>query len=318
MLFMEFSHKPVLLSACIDVLFAKILPPRCIFVDCTAGGGGHSYAIAEKLPEGGRLISLDRDDAALDTCRNRLGRFGDKVTVFKSNFADLSAALDSLGIEQIDGIMWDLGVSSYQLDEASRGFSYTSEAYLDMRMDTSGGQTAADVVNGYPESELARIIRDYGEERFASRIARTICEERERVPVTSTTQLADLVIRSIPAAARAKENQHPARRTFQAIRIEVNGELSAIEPSIRAAVERLRPGGRAAVITFHSLEDRIVKQTFASLSSGCTCPPSFPVCVCGKKPIVSLVNKKPILPTAEEIEENPRAHSAKLRAAEKL
>ncbi len=315
---MDFSHIPVLLSACIEALFPKNVPSGGVYVDCTAGGGGHSYAIAERLPPDGRLVSLDRDDAALDACRNRLAGFGDKVTLCKSNFADLSVALDTLGIEKIDGVLWDLGVSSYQLDEASRGFSYTSEAYLDMRMDPTGGQTAADVIARYSEPELTRILRDYGEEHFAARIAHTICEERTCAPITTTTQLADLVIRSIPVPARAKERQHPARRTFQAIRIEVNGELSAIEPSIRAAVDRLRPGGRAAVITFHSLEDRIVKRVFSELSSGCTCPPDFPVCVCGKKPIVSLVNKKPILPDAQEIIANPRAHSAKLRVAEKL
>jgi 16S rRNA (cytosine1402-N4)-methyltransferase len=214
--------------------------------------------------------------------------------------------------------MWDLGVSSYQLDEKGRGFSYTAEAPLDMRMDQSAAFCAKDVVNGYSEAELIRVIRDYGEEKFAARVARIICERRAEKPIETTSELADIVYQAIPAAARHKENQHPARRTFQAIRIEVNGELDSIPPSLEEAIRRLAPGGRAAVITFHSLEDRITKQTFTNLASGCTCPPNFPVCVCGKKPTIKILNKKPILPSEEEMEMNPRSRSAKLRGAEKL
>ena len=312
---MEFQHISILAPECMEALN----PARGgIYVDCTAGGGGHSLEIARRLPTGGRLICLDRDDAALSACEKRLAEYADRVTLVKSNFSALDSALDMLGIEKIDGVMWDLGVSSYQLDEKSRGFSYTAEAPLDMRMDQSGGMSAADVVNTYSEAELIRILRDYGEEKFAPRIAHTICTARESKPLSTTTELAEIIYQSIPAAARRKEAQHPARRTFQAIRIEVNGELDAIAPSIESAIARLNAGGRAAVITFHSLEDRIVKQTFASLSSGCTCPPDFPVCVCGNKPKIALLNKKPILPSEEELQINPRSHSAKLRCAEKL
>ena len=312
---MEFRHISILADECMEAL----QPQRGgIYVDCTAGGGGHSYEIARRLPENGRLMCLDRDDAALAACEKRLAPFGECVTLVKSNFSEVEAVLDQLGIPSIDGIMWDLGVSSYQLDEKSRGFSYTAEAPLDMRMDTSCGITAADVVNTYSEAELIRILRDYGEEKFAPRVAHSIVTARVEKPLTTTTELAELIYQSIPAAARRKESQHPARRTFQAIRIEVNGELAAIAPSLEAAVNRLAPGGRAAVITFHSLEDRIVKQTFASLTGGCTCPPGFPVCVCGNAPKIRLLNKKPILPSEEEIQYNPRSHSAKLRCAEKL
>ncbi len=306
---------PVLARECIEVL----APERGgVYVDCTAGGGGHSSLIAQSLPEDGRLISLDRDDAALAACEKRLSPFGEKVILVKSNFSEVGAVLDTLGIREIDGILWDLGVSSYQLDEKERGFSYMAEAPLDMRMDTATGSTAADVVNGYSESALIRILRDYGEEKFAHRIAHAIVVAREEEPLLTTTKLAEVIAGAIPAAARYKENQHPARRSFQAIRIEVNGELSAIEPSIRAAIDRLRPGGRAAVITFHSLEDRIVKQTFSSLLGACTCPPGFPVCVCGNAPKIRLLNKKPILPSETEIRANSRSHCAKLRCAEKL
>jgi len=312
---MDFQHVSVLAPECMEAL----APERGgIYVDCTAGGGGHSFEIAKRLPAGGRLICLDRDDAALAACERRLAPYADRVTLVKSNFSGLASVLDMLGIETIDGIMWDLGVSSYQLDEKSRGFSYTAEAPLDMRMDQSDGICAADVVNGYAESELTRILREYGEEKFASRIAHNICTEREKQPLATTTELAEIVYRSIPAAARRGESQHPARRTFQAIRIEVNGELDAIAPSVETAIAHLAPGGRAAVITFHSLEDRIVKQTFASLASGCTCPPDFPVCVCGNKPKIRLLSKKPILPSEEELKMNPRSHSAKLRCCEKL
>ena len=250
--------------------------------------------------------------------KERLAPFEDRVTIVKTNFRNLAAALDSLGIEHIDGAMWDLGVSSHQLDDGERGFSYMKEAPLDMRMDQTAQKTAYDVVNGYDEGELVRILRDWGEERFASRIAARICERRAVHPIETTTELADIVTGAIPAAARRAEAQNPARRSFQAIRIEVNGELDAIAPSIEAAVERMNPAGRLAVITFHSLEDRIVKDTFRTLSTGCTCPPEFPVCVCGGKPKIRLLSRKPILPGRDEIEINPRSHSAKLRTAEKV
>lgn len=312
---MDFAHVSVLLEEAVSALE----PQRGgIYVDCTAGGGGHSEEILKRLPQGSRLISLDRDERAIKRCRERLASYGMASTVIKSNYSELDSVLDGLGIEKVDGVLWDLGVSSVQLDEAERGFSYMHDAPLDMRMDRSGGKTAYDVVNTYPESELFRIIREWGEEKFASRIAHAIAEKRREKPVETTLQLAEIVSGAIPAAARHKEKQHPAKRTFQAIRIEVNDELNAIEPSIRAAVKRLKKGGRAAVITFHSLEDRITKNTFKWLEKPCTCPPSFPVCVCGQVPLVKLVTRKPILPSAEELEYNPRARSAKLRVAEKL
>ena len=312
---MEFSHVSILAPECMEIL----QPERGgVYVDCTAGGGGHSFEIARRLPEGSRLICLDRDDAALAACEKRLAPFSDRVTLVKTNFSGIGAALDMLGIEQIHGVMWDLGVSSYQLDEKGRGFSYTAEAPLDMRMDQTAAFCARDVVNGYSEAELTRIIRDYGEEKFAARVAHFLCEARAEKEIETTSELAQIVQQAIPAAARFKENQHPARRTFQAIRIEVNGELDSIPPSLEEAIRRLAPGGRAAVITFHSLEDRIAKQTFANLASGCTCPPNFPVCVCGKKPTVKILNKKPILPSEAEMNDNPRSRSAKLRGVEKL
>jgi len=311
---MEFSH----LSVMLPEVIAALEPERGgVYVDCTAGGGGHSFEIAKRLPEGSRLICLDQDDDALDACRVRLAGFMDRVTLVKSNFRDLDAALDLCGAEKLDGALWDLGVSSHQLDDGDRGFSYSKDAPLDMRMDRSASLTARDVVNTYSEAELARILRDWGEERFASRIARKICEIRENTPIETTTELAAAVSEAIPAGARQREAQNPARRTFQAVRIEVNGELSAIEPSLRAAAERMNPGGRLAVITFHSLEDRIVKDVFRSLSTGCTCPPEFPVCVCGKKPVLKLLSKKPQTPGEEELKINPRSRSAKLRTAEK-
>ena len=312
---MEFRHASVLLHETVDALS----PERGgTYVDCTAGGGGHSYEIARRLPEGGRLISLDRDPDAIAAATERLREFGDRVTLVKSDYSDVGAVLDDLGVGPVNGVMWDLGVSSFQLDEGERGFSYMKDAPLDMRMDRSGGITAADVVNGYSAEELKRIIWEYGEEKFAGPVARNIVKAREKKRIETTGELAALIAEAMPAAARRAEAQHPAKRTFQAIRIEVNGELDQIEPSIRAAVERLSPGGIAAVITFHSLEDRIVKRTFADLSTGCTCPPEFPVCVCGRKPVVELVTKKPVVPSRDEEAENPRARSAKLRIVRKL
>lgn len=312
---MEFVHKSILFDECMQALN----PSRGgIYVDCTAGGGGHSLGIAERLPDGSRLICLDRDDDAIKACTKRLEAYADRVTVVKTEFSALGAVLDSLGIDKIDGIMWDLGVSSYQLDEAERGFSYMADAPLDMRMDRSATLDAAYVVNSYSEQELRRIIFAYGEEKFAAKIASAIVKNRSTSPINTTLELSEIIKNAIPAGARRKEAQHPAKRTFQAIRIEVNRELDVIRPAIEEAVRRLNVGGIAAVITFHSLEDRITKQTMADLAKGCTCPPEFPVCVCGNKPKVKLVTKKPIVPSDAEIADNPRARSAKLRVAEKL
>ena len=312
---MEFAHVTVLLNEAVDALE----PERGgIFVDCTAGGGGHSEEILKRLPKGSRLISLDRDDRAVLRCRERLEKYGTASTVVKTNYSEIGDVLSGLGIDKIDGVLWDLGVSSVQLDERERGFSYSQDAPLDMRMDRSGGATAADVVNTYSEEALRRIIRDWGEEKFFMRVAAAIVAAREIKPIETTLELSEIVTNAIPAGARKKENQHPAKRTFQAIRIEVNDELNIIEPSLRCAVERLNVGGRAAVITFHSLEDRITKQTFKDLERPCTCPSDFPVCVCGKKPEIKLVTRKPIVPNDTELENKPRARSAKLRVAEKI
>ncbi len=312
---MEFSHVSVMVRECLEAL----RPERGgIFVDCTAGGGGHSFEIASLLPEGSKLISLDQDEAAIKACSERLKVFKDKCTVVKSNFSNIESVLDSLGIDKIDGVMWDLGVSSYQLDEAERGFSYMHDAPLDMRMDQSAAKTAYDVVNLYDEAELKRIISDYGEERFASNIARNIVRARLNKPIETTKELVQIITEAIPVSSRKKEAQHPAKRTFQAIRIEVNGEIDVIKPSLEAAVSRLRSGGRACVITFHSGEDRIAKQTFMHLANPCECPRDFPVCVCGKKPQVKLLTKKPLTPKQDELEANPRSRSAKVRAVEKL
>ncbi len=310
---MEFKHVSIMAAECM----AALSPERGgIYVDCTAGGGGHSLEIAKRLPEGSRIISLDRDDDAIAACTARLSDYRDKSTVVKTNFSGIGATLDMLGIEKIDGVMWDLGVSSYQLDEADRGFSYITDAPLDMRMDRSGGMTAADVVNTYSEEALKKILWEYGEEKFSGKIARSIVTYRETKPIETTGELSEIITQSIPKAKRMKESQHPAKRSFQAIRIEVNGELSEIEPSLTEAMKRLNPGGRMAVITFHSLEDRIVKETFRKMAKGCDCPPEFPVCVCGKTPDVKLIGNE--TPSAEEIEVNPRARSARLRTAEKL
>lgn len=309
----EFSHRSVLLDECIEGLAIK---PEGTYIDGTAGGGGHSYEIARRL-EGGRLVAIDQDEAAIAAASARLEPLGKNVAVVRSNFCEIASVCDSLGIEKIDGVLLDLGVSSYQLDTPERGFSYNSDAPLDMRMDKRKSLDARGVVNGYSEQELKRILYEYGEERFAPKIAAAIVREREKRPIETTAELAAIIKYAIPPAAR-EGGHHPAKRSFQAIRIEVNGELDVIEPAIAAAVDRLSEGGRIAIITFHSLEDRIVKQAFASLMRGCTCPKDFPVCVCGNKPRVRLVNRKPILPSKEELEENPRSRSAKLRIAEKL
>lgn len=315
---MEFSHVSVLLRESIEALDINGTRKNGIYVDCTAGGGGHSFEIASLLGDGGRLISIDRDDDAIQAVTERLAPFGDKVTVVKRNYGDVGTVLDELGIEKIDGILWDLGVSSHQLDVADRGFSYMADAPLDMRMDRSAPLSAEIVVNTYPEAELTRILRDFGEERFASRIARRIVEAREEKPILTTRELSNIIEKAIPEKNRRTENKHPSKRSFQAIRIEVNGELSTIAPSLKAGAEKLAPGGRAAVITFHSLEDRIVKNTFAELCRGCECPPDFPVCVCGKTPMTEHITRKPIIPSDGELEANPRARSAKLRVVEKI
>ena len=309
----EFYHRSVLLDECIEAL---AIQPNGIYVDGTAGGGGHSFAIASALDKG-LLIAIDQDEAAIAAAGKRLSSLGDRAKIVRSNFSNLAKVLDECGVEKIDGLLLDLGVSSYQLDEADRGFAYQSDAPLDMRMDQRGSKTAYDVVNTYSEEDLKRILFTYGEERFSARIAARIVGAREKAPIETTGELADLIKSAIPASAR-EGGHHPAKRSFQAIRIEVNGELDVIVPAIEAAVSRMRSGGRIAIITFHSLEDRIVKQTFARLASGCTCPRDLPICVCGKKPLVKVVSKKPILPSAKELEENPRSRSAKLRVAEKI
>ena len=311
---MEFQHKSVLLQECIDALNIR---PDGIYLDGTLGGAGHSSQIARRLTEGGRLIGVDRDRTALAAAKERLAPYADRVTLVHSNFAEIDAILDSLGIPAVDGMLFDLGVSSPQLDDASRGFSYMADAPLDMRMDKDDALTAGAVVNTWPQGELRRILYDYGEERYAPQIAAAICRAREKAPVETTLELVDIIRSAMPAQA-LREKQHPAKRSFQAIRIAVNDELGAVSRMMQAAVGRLNPGGRLAVITFHSLEDRIVKSEIQQAARGCTCPPEFPVCVCGKKPLVKLVTRKPIVSGPAELEENPRARSAKLRVAEKL
>ena len=310
----SFAHRPVMLDECVEALQIR---PHGIYVDCTLGGGGHSFEIAGRLEKGGRLIGIDQDTAALAAAADRLCVYRDRITLVHDNFQNIGAILAENQIAGIDGALIDLGVSSYQLDTPSRGFSYQHDAPLDMRMDTEASLTAYDIVNKYPHGELCRIIRDYGEERFAASIASHIVKAREKAPVRTTLELADIIRASIPPANRA-DGPHPAKRTFQAIRIEVNRELTVIPPALNALIKALRPGGRLAVISFHSLEDRIVKQAFAAAAKGCTCPPEFPVCVCGKHPEIFAVNKKPITASAAELTENPRARSAKLRVAEKL
>lgn len=304
---------PVLLDECIRGLAIK---PEGTYVDGTLGRGGHSLEIARRLTTG-RLICIDRDRAALDAAPERLAGHMDKVTLVHGNFGDLGALLDGLGVDRADGMLFDLGVSSPQLDDPSRGFSYMQDAPLDMRMDQTDTLTARTVVNQWPQEELRRILFQYGEERYAPAIAGAIVRARGQAPIETTAQLTELVRSAMPAAA-LREKQHPAKRTFQAIRIAVNDELGAVERVVPQAAERLAPGGRLCVISFHSLEDRIVKNALAALAKGCICPPDFPVCVCGRKPQVRLVTRKPIEAGAEELENNPRARSAKLRVAEKL
>lgn len=309
----QFSHKPVLLE---EVLDALSLRGDGMFLDGTVGGAGHSSAIASKLTTG-KLIALDRDDTAIAVATERLSRFGDRAEVVKSNFADMAKVCKDKGIEALDGILLDLGVSSHQLDTPERGFSYVHDAPLDMRMDRTAPIDAAYVVNNYERQNLIRIIRDYGEEKLAVRIADRICKRREEKPIERTGELVDIIRSAYPDGGRSMKH-HPAMRTFQAIRIEVNGELEIIGRTVKDAVNLLAPGGRLAIITFHSLEDRAVKEAFAELAQGCTCPRDFPICVCGKKPQIRIVSKKPIVSSPEELKDNPRAHSAKLRVAEKI
>ena len=309
----EFTHRPVLLDECIEALAIR---PDGVYLDGTLGRAGHSREIVKRLTTG-RLICVDRDQAALDAAEARLADWMDKVTLVHSNFDRVADILDELGLRGADGMLFDLGVSSPQLDDASRGFSYMADAPLDMRMDRSEGLTAADVVNTWPQEELRRILQQYGEERYAPSIAAAIVRRRQERPIATTGELVEVIKSGMPAKAM-KEKQHPAKRSFQAIRIAVNDELASVDRMLQGAVPRLNRGGRLAVITFHSLEDRIVKNALAQFARGCICPPDFPVCVCGRTPDVKLTPKKPILPSEREIEENPRARSAKLRVAEKL
>ena len=309
-----FSHTSVLLFECIDALNIR---DGYTYVDCTTGGGGHSLEIAKRLGKNSRLICFDRDRDAIAAASSRLHDYLDKITFVNENFSGLDRVIKEYKIDNLGGVLADLGCSSYQFDTPERGFSYMHNAKLDMRMDTDSTLSAYEVVNEYSEEALKRLIYDYGEERFAPKIASAICKKRKDQPITTTHELTDIIKGAIPSAARA-DGPHPAKRTFQAIRIEVNGELDAIKPLIDSAITNLVPNGRVAIISFHSLEDRIVKQGYKSHLGSCTCPKDFPVCVCGRKPEIKELTKKPILPSNEELENNPRSRSAKLRVAEKL
>ena len=310
---MTFRHISVLLRETIEGLNIR---PDGIYADGTLGVGGHASEVAARLTDGGRLIGIDQDADAIAAATERLKPFGDRVTIVRDNYVNMKHVLADLGIEAVDGICLDLGVSSYQLDTAERGFSYMEDAPLDMRMDRRGDRTAADLVNECSEQELFRIIRDYGEDRFAKNIAKHIVKARERKAIRTTGELADIIRGAIPMKIQVTGG-HPAMRTFQALRIALNGELQVLEDSIDEMIGLLKPGGRICIITFHSLEDRIVKNGFRRNESPCTCPPGFPVCVCGKKSRGTVITKKPILPTEEETEENPRSRSAKLRIFER-
>ena len=309
----EFHHVSVLLEECLEALNIK---PDGIYVDGTLGGAGHSSRIAERLTTG-RLIGIDRDPVALQAAGKRLEPYKNNVTLVHSNFCQIAQVLREQNISGVDGILLDLGVSSPQLDDAQRGFSYMADAPLDMRMNGQDALTARQVVNTWPREELRRILYTYGEERYAPQIASAICRRREEKPIETTLELVDVIRSAMPPAA-LREKQHPAKRSFQAIRIAVNDELGSVETVMAEAIPLLNPGGRLAVITFHSLEDRIVKTAMAEAAKGCTCPPSFPVCVCGKKPHVKLISRKPITASNEELEQNPRSRSAKLRVCEKV
>ena len=309
----EFHHISVLLEECLEGLAIK---PDGIYVDGTLGGAGHSSHIVQRLTTG-RLIGIDRDPVALEASGKRLEPYKDRVTLVHSNFCEMKQVMENLGIPGVDGILLDLGVSSPQLDDGERGFSYMADAPLDMRMNNQDALSAYEVVNTWSQDELKRILFDYGEERYAPRIASAICRRREEKPIETTLELVDVIRSAMPPQA-LREKQHPAKRSFQAIRIAVNDELGSVEKAMRDAIPLLNPGGRLAIITFHSLEDRIVKNAMAEAAKGCTCPSNFPVCVCGKKPIVKLISRKPIVATDEELEVNPRSRSAKLRVCEKL
>ena len=310
----QFSHIPVLLGETL----ALLAPERGgIFVDGTLGGGGHAEAVLTRLPESGRLIGIDRDWEAVHAAGERLSSFGSRFTALHGNFFDMKALLGENGVSEVSGILLDLGVSSHQLDTSARGFSYKTEAPLDMRMDQGAGLSAKDVVNTYSEAELARIFFEYGEERFSRRIAEKICRAREQYPIETTLQLAQIVREAIPAKYR-NEPQHPARRTFQALRIEVNGELRGLDHAVEQACDLLQKGGRLCIITFHSLEDRIVKQAFRRFENPCTCPSSAPICICGKVPKAKILTKKPLTASTEEEAQNSRSTSAKLRCIEKI
>ena len=311
---MEFNHKPVLLDEVIDGLAIKA---DGIYVDGTLGGAGHGSAVCSRLGKNGRFIGIDQDLAAIDASRERLAEYGEIVSVVRSNYVQTADVVHSFGIKKVDGIVLDLGVSSFQLDTGERGFSYRMDAPLDMRMDNRRELTAADVVNEYTEQELFHIIRDYGEDRFAKNIAKNIVSERKKEPILTTGRLAEIVSYSIPMKVK-KRGGHPAKRTFQAIRIEVNHELEVLKNSISEMIDLLDTGGRLCIITFHSLEDRIVKQAFRKAQFPCTCPPDFPVCVCGKKSLGKQITRKPVLPSEKEMEENPRSKSAKLRVFEHI
>ncbi|HOV79792.1 MAG TPA: 16S rRNA (cytosine(1402)-N(4))-methyltransferase RsmH [Bacillota bacterium] len=311
---MEYVHQPVMLN---EVLEGLDLKPGGVYVDCTVGGAGHSEAILRRIAPGGCLVAIDRDGEAIAAAGKKLAGFGDRVRLVRENYVNLHKVLESLGIKEVDGILFDLGVSSYQLENPGRGFSYHTDSPLDMRMNREQKITARDLVNALPAGELARIIRDYGEERWASRIAEFIAAERERRPVETTGQLVEIIKKAVPAGARRK-GPHPARRTFQALRIAVNRELEDLQPAVASAVRLLRSGGRICVITFHSLEDRIVKNLFRRLASPCECTGKIPACVCGGKREIRIITPKPLAPAEPELKTNPRSRSAKLRIAEKL
>ena len=311
---MEFSHKSVLLNETIDALQIK---PDGIYVDGTLGGGGHSYEICKRLSDKGRLIGIDQDAAAIEAATERLGEFKDRVTIIRSNYCEMKRQLNSIGVTAVDGIILDLGVSSYQLDTAERGFTYREDVPLDMRMDQRQARTAKDIVNDYSEMELYRIIRDYGEDKFAKNIAKHIVQARQEKPLETTGELIQAIKAAIPMKFRVNGG-HPAKKTFQAIRIEVNRELYVLEESIDTMIDLLNDKGRLCIITFNSLEDRIVKNKFRDNVNTCTCPPDFPVCVCGNRPKGVIITRKPIVPTDEEIEINKRAKSSKLRVFERV
>ena len=310
---MAFEHVSVLLHETVDGLNVK---PDGIYVDGTLGGGGHAYEVCRRLGEKGSIIGIDQDEAAIEAASVRLKDFGEKVTIIRSNYCDMKSKLHELGIDKVDGIVLDLGVSSYQLDTAERGFSYREDAPLDMRMDRRQKMTARDIVNDYSEMDLYRVIRDYGEDKFAKNIAKHICLARQETPIHTTGELTEIIKRAIPMKVRATGG-HPSKRTFQALRIELNHELDVLRDNLDDMIDLLNPGGRICIITFHSLEDRIVKSNFKKNENPCTCPPSFPVCVCGNKSKGTVITRKPILPSEKELEENSRSKSAKLRVFEK-